>query len=267
MNIFKRHRYLIARRIVQTGLLVLFAGANYAGWNLLRGNYSSGSVLNTVPLSDPYAVLQILFSGFVAGSDLLIGALIVLLLYGLLLGRLFCSWVCPMNIVSDTAINISNRLNVKPALKIPANTRYWILALGLILSALLGIAAFEVISPVSILHRGIIFGIGGGWAVIAAIFLFDVAALKNGWCGHLCPLGAFYSFTGRYALLKVKHNSDNCTNCNKCFVVCHEPQVLDIIGRQNGVIKSGECSKCARCIEVCDDDALEFSLSGSFKKG
>jgi len=264
MNIIKRHRYLISRRIVQIGLLILFAGSNYAGWNIFKGNYSSGVILDTIPLSDPYAVLQILFSGFLAGSDLLIGALIVLVIYGLLFGRIFCSWICPLNIVSDTALNISNRLKVDAKFKVSTKTRYGVLVLGLILSSILGLSAFEIVSPVSILHRGLIFGIGAGWAVIAAIFLFDIAVLKNGWCGHLCPLGAFYSLIGRYALLKVKHNSDNCTNCNRCFAVCHEPQVLDIIGKQNGVIKSGECTNCARCIEVCDDDALGFSISNNF---
>jgi len=41
-------------------------------------------------------------------------------------------------------------------------TRYWVLGLGLVLSAVLGIAAFERISPISMLHRGVIFGMGAG---------------------------------------------------------------------------------------------------------
>ena len=260
------YRYLIARRVVQIGTLLLFVGANCFGWNILKGNYSSGIIFDTIPLSDPYAVLQILFSGFLAATDLIIGAVIVLVLYGVLFGRIFCSWICPFNIVADTALNISNKLNNEPKLKISRKIRYWILALGLILSLILGVSAFEAISPISILHRGIIFGIGAGWTVIAAIFLFDIAVVKNGWCGHLCPLGAFYALIGKYALLKVNHSNDNCTNCDKCFVVCHEPQVLDIIGKQNGIIKSGECTNCARCIEVCDDNALNFTIISSFLK-
>jgi ferredoxin-type protein NapH len=260
MSKIKTYRYLTARRIVQAGLLVLFAGANYAGWNILKGNYSSAILADTVPFSDPWAVLQILFSGFVAGSDLLIGAAIVLLLYGLFLGRAFCSWICPFNIVSDTALWLSKKMNIKHSASLPPNTRYGVLLLGVILTVILGVPAFEVVSPVSMLHRAIIFGAGTAWAVIAAIFLFDIAVVKNGWCGHLCPLGAFYSFTGKYSLLKVRHTSEKCTNCNKCFDVCHEPQVLDIIGQRSGIIRHGECSNCGRCIEACEDDALHFSI-------
>ncbi len=266
MIIIKRHRYLIARRVVQIGFLVIFAGSNYAGWSILKGNYSSGTVLDAIPLSDPYAVLQILFSGFLAGNDLLFGALIILIIYGFFFGRGFCSWICPLNIISDSAIAVSKRLKIEPSFKMSVKTRYVIMLLGLVLSALLGVSAFEIVSPVAILHRGVIFGIGFGWTIILALFLFDVALVKNGWCGHLCPLGAFYSLISSYALLNVKHDSDNCTNCNRCFGVCHEPQVLDIIGKQSGVIKSGECTNCARCIEVCDDDALKFSITNRLLK-
>jgi len=85
--------------------------------------------------------------------------------------------------------------------------RYWILGLGLILSAIMGIAAFEFVSPISMLHRGIIFGMGFGWSAILMIFLFDLFVLKNGWCGHLCPLGAFYSLVGKFSFIRVHHTS------------------------------------------------------------
>jgi len=266
MNKLKSYRYLISRRIVQLGILFLFFGGNYFGWTILKGNYSSGLVFNSIQLTDPYAVLQILFSGFMASTNLLIGAIIVLLLYGVLLGRIFCSWICPVNIVSDAAIYLAKKLGFESKLKFSRKTRYAVMILALLLSIILGFSAFEAISPIAILHRGVIFGIGAGWTIILALILFDIAATRNGWCGHLCPLGAFYSLVSRFAILKIKHSNDNCTNCNKCFDVCHEPQVLGIVGKQNGIIKSGECSSCARCIEVCDDKALNFSLTNSIKK-
>ncbi len=264
-KIFK-YRFLIARRVVQLSLLGLFMGANLWGWTILKGNYSSGILFDTVPLADPYAVLQILFTGFIAGTDLLIGAAVVLLLYGIVFGRIFCSWICPVNIIADTAIYVSRRLNIDSKLNLSRKTRYGALILSLLLSTILGVAAFEAISPVNILHRGVIFGIGSGWTIILAMFMFDLAVTKHGWCGHLCPLGAFYSLTGRFAILKVRHSKEKCTDCQKCFDVCHEPQVLDIINIKSGVLKSGECTNCARCIEVCDDNALSFTISNNLKK-
>jgi ferredoxin-type protein NapH len=260
-----KYRYLILRRIIQISLLLLFAGSNYFNWTILKGNFSAAKLFATVPLSDPYAVLQMLFAGFLAASDIIIGAAIIFLIYALLSGRMFCSWVCPINIVSDLAISIRKKTGISPSLTFSRKTRYGVLILGLLLSMILGFAAFEAISPISILHRGIIYGIGAGWSVILALFLFEFAVMKDGWCGHLCPLGAFYALIGRFSIIKVKHDMPKCTNCMACFAVCPEEQVLNIVGKESGFIKSSECTNCSRCIEVCDDNALKLSLRKSLK--
>lgn len=266
MNGIRTYRFLILRRVVQITLLFLFLGGNLWGWQILKGNYSSGLLFDAIHLSDPYAVLQILATGIMAGTDILVGALTVFLLYGLIFGRMFCSWICPVNILSDSAIYGSKRLKISNSLKFSRNTRYGVLILGIILSIFLATPAFEIISPVSMVHRAVIFGTGGAWAVILALFLFDLGVVSYGWCGHLCPIGAFYSLIGRFSLLKVKHKAEACTNCGKCFKVCHEVQVLSIINLESGYIKSGECSSCLRCVEVCDDRALKLSVSNPLKK-
>ncbi len=97
-------------------------------------------------------------------------------------------------------------------------------------------------------------------AAILVIFLFDLFVLKNGWCGHICPLGGFYSLIGKYSLIRVHHNVDNCTECMKCKEVCPEDQVLFMITKESLPVLNGECTNCARCIEECDDDALNFSI-------
>ena len=257
----KNNRYLIARRILQLTILFLFAAGNYFGWKVLIGNYSSATLLDSIQLSDPYAALQILLSGFLIGTDILVGSVTVLLIYATIGGRIFCSWVCPVNLLSDLVLWLRNKIKIQLPNRIllTRETRYYILGLSLLLSIILGIAAFEIVSPISIFHRSIIFGIGGGWSIIVALFLFDFVIYKNGWCGHLCPLGAFYSVVGRYGFLKVQHYHKKCTMCIKCFDVCPEEQVLKIIGNKTGFIRSGDCTNCGRCIEVCDDDALKFA--------
>jgi len=87
----KNYRYLLLRRLTQITLLVLYVGANVWGWKVLQGNLSSSSVLGVVPLSDPYAVIQIAVTGASVGMDILLGALIVTLFYGVIGGRAFCS--------------------------------------------------------------------------------------------------------------------------------------------------------------------------------
>ncbi len=263
-KIWNNYRYLILRRVTQIGILVLFFGANAWGWKILEGNLSSSILFGVIPMSDPYAVLQMVVAGAVIASDLLIGVGVVALFYFLIGGRAFCSWVCPINMVTDSANYLRRVLDIDRAQlersPISRNSRYWILGLSLIVSAFMGIAAFEFISPISMLHRGIVFGMGFGWAAIGMIFLFDLFVLKNGWCGHICPLGGFYSLLGKFSFIRVHHLEENCTLCMKCKVVCPEKQVLHMIGKESLPVISGECTNCARCIEVCDDDALRFSI-------
>lgn len=262
-NFIKHYKFLILRRITQVGLMLLYIGGNYWGWDFIQGNLSSSLLFGIVPLSDPFATLQMFAAGAIITTNLIVGALIITIFYGLIGGRTFCSWVCPVNIITDAANYLREKVGFNEIQKKqPAsrNLRYWILGLSLVLSYILGVTAFEFISPISITHRAIIFGLGLGWAAMLIIFLFDLFILKNGWCGHLCPLGGFYSVVGKTALIRVDHNEENCTNCMKCKVVCPESQVLFMVNKESLQVLDGECTNCGRCVEVCDDDALNFSL-------
>ncbi|QFR49739.1 quinol dehydrogenase ferredoxin subunit NapH [Sulfurimonas lithotrophica] len=268
-TLWNNYRYLFLRRFTQIGLMLLYFGANAWGWTILQGNLSSSLVFGIVPLSDPYAMLQMLAAGAVLATDLLIGVAIITVVYMLIGGRAFCSWVCPINMITDAAAYIREKAGFNKIQKrqpSSRNMRYWTFGMGILISALMGITAFEFISPISMVHRGIVFGLGFGWAAMLIIFLFDLFVLKNGWCGHICPLGGFYSLIGRFSLIRVHHNVDNCTACMKCKTVCPEKQVLHMIDKESLPVTMGECTNCARCIEVCDDDALGFSIRGMASK-
>jgi ferredoxin-type protein NapH len=99
----KNYLFLIARRVIQISVILLFLAGNYYGWKILAGNLSTSSVFGIIPLSDPYAVLQMFVAGAVISSNLIIGAVIIILFYGIIGGRAFCSWICPVNIITDAA--------------------------------------------------------------------------------------------------------------------------------------------------------------------
>jgi len=262
-NVIYKHRFLILRRIVQVGLMLLYVGGNIWGWKFLQGNLSTSLLLEQVPLSDPYAVLQMFVAGAIVSTNLIIGALIIAIVYLVLGGRVFCAWVCPLNIITDAAAFLRRKFNIESiSKKQPASRtiRYWVLGLSLVLSYILAISAFEFISPIAITHRAIIFGMGLGWAMMLIVFLFDLLVLKNGWCGHICPLGGFYALVGKVGLVRVAHDESKCTVCMKCKVVCPEMQVLHMVGKSSEQVLFGECTNCGRCIEACDDDALNFSI-------
>jgi len=250
-------------------LLALYFAANAYGWSLLSGTLSSSSVLDTLPLSDPFAVLQMLAAGAVLSFDVLLGAVIITLFYGIIGGRAFCSWVCPVNMVTDAANWLRRKLyidKIERKVWVTRNLRYYMIVLALIVSFVSGMAAFEIISPITILNRGVVFGFGTGVGLLVSIFLFDLFVLKNGWCGHVCPLGGVHSMIGRYGLLQVTHNHDNCTLCMKCKDVCPEVQVLNMIGKRSESVVQQECTNCGRCVDVCDDDALGFHIRNVLNK-
>lgn len=261
-------RYIVLRRVSQLGILLMFFGTAHWGWQiakdvpLLTGNLSASKFAGILPMADPFAVLQIFLTGHVLQSEVLLGAGIVFAFYLILGGRVYCAWVCPVNMVTDLANGLRMRLDVRPIFHITRNVRYLMLAAALVLSALTGVAAFEWVSPIGMMHREIIFGLGLGFIALLAIFLFDLLILKNGWCGHLCPLGAFWSVVGRHtAQLRVRFDARTCTHCGECARVCPEPQVLNLKKiAETGYVYSGECSNCGRCSPLCPEGSLAFDL-------
>lgn len=267
---FGAHKYLTLRRISQIGILALFMFSPWIAkqtevW-LVKGNLASSLTLDVLPLTDPYVLLQSLLAGLWPVTTGFIGAAIVLAFYLLVGGRVYCSWVCPINMVTDAAGWLRDKLNIKGGAHISRDTRYWILGFTLLLALITGTLAWELVNPVSMVFRGLVFGIGFGWAVIVIIFLLDLLVSRHAWCGSLCPVGAFYGLLGQASLLRINaYQRAQCDDCMDCFKVCPEPQVikLPLKGEAKGigpVITSGHCTNCGRCIDVCAKDVFRFDV-------
>lgn len=264
MQNFKIGKYLILRRITQIGILLLFTFKSTEF--ILFGNLSSSVLLNSIKLSDPFAYLQIFLASFTLNFEFFLSALVIFLLYAVFLGRAFCAWICPVNLITNFAELIRRYLKPAKLTNFKANTRYFLLFSFLLASFLFSEPSFEKISHIAIITRGIIFMQSSAIFVGILIFLADLFLQRNLVCSHLCPLGAFYSLISRYSLLKITYNLDKCTKCAKCINICPEPQVLNLVTKYSGKVLNPECIKCARCVDVCDDDAINFNLI-NFVKG
>ena len=259
------HRWLLMRRSSQLVVLMLFLSGPWFGLWIAKGNLASSLTLGVLPLTDPYVLLQSLLAGHAPLRTALLGAAIVLALYLLVGGRAYCSWVCPMNAVTDTSAWLRTRLNLRSGGRLPRNTRWWLLATTLVVAAASGSIAWELVNPVSMLQRALVFGGGAAWAVVAAVFLFDLAVVPRGWCGHLCPVGAAYSVIGRASVVKMHAaRREACNDCADCYAVCPEPLVikpaLKAVDGAGPVITSAQCTHCGRCIDVCSKDVFSFGL-------
>ena len=262
---WQAYRWLVLRRLSQLGIILLFLLGPWAGIWILKGNLTSSLLFNTIPLTDPMTFIQLLAAGFwgVAGTAA-IGAVIVLVFYMLVGGRVFCSWVCPVNPVTDLAFWLRRKIKPKGGLQFARSTRYWVLATILIVAMVTGTMAYELINPVSLLHRGLFFGMGAGWVLIIGLLMFDFAVAQRGWCSHLCPVGAFYALASQFSLIRVRADArDQCDDCGECFVVCPEPQILPPVLKGESpkirpVVLDNVCTNCGRCIDICPESVFEF---------
>lgn len=262
--LLRANRFLFARRATQIGILLLFLLGPWAGIWILRGNLSSSELFGTIPLSDPFVLLQTLFSGHAPGASALIGVALVVAFYALAGGRVFCAWVCPVNMVTDLAAWMRKRFNMSMGRTPNKHLRLWSLAALLAACALTGTAAWETVNPVSHMQRAIIFGGLLSWSAVAAVFLFDLLISPRGWCGHACPAGALYALIGSKSLLRVSaQHASRCDDCAKCYARCPEPQVISPAlkgkdGHGPGILESA-CTNCGRCIDVCAPDVFVFT--------
>lgn len=262
---WRAHQWLLLRRATQIGVLALFLSGPLFGVWIIKGNIASSLTLGALPLSDPYLLTQSLFAGHWPESTLFIGALIIAGFYFLVGGRVYCGWICPVNMITDFSAWLRQAFNIKGGTKLPRQSRYWLLAMTLITASISGSLIWELINPVTIIYRSMIFGMGLAWLLLLALFLFDLLLSPRGWCSHLCPMGAFYSLLARYTPLRVSAvQRQQCNDCMDCYAVCPEPQVIPpaLKGAEQGigpVITGINCSNCARCIDVCSKDVFKFT--------
>lgn len=262
------HKWLLARRLSQALVVLVFLTGPLWGVWIAKGNLASSLTFGILPLTDPLMALQALLAGHLMTSAALVGAAIVLAFYAVVGGRMYCSWACPVNAVTDLAFWLRTRLGLDKGLPLNRNTRYWVLGGVLAASAATGTIAWELVNPVTMLHRGLVTGsiltFGSAALITLAVFLFDLGVASRGWCTHLCPVGAFYGLLGKAAVLRVSAvDRAACDDCMDCFSVCPERQVIApaLRGAAKGVgpvIMSGDCTNCGRCIDVCSKTVFRF---------
>jgi ferredoxin-type protein NapH len=273
--------FTVVRRIVQVLVLLLFlVPVLVAGWGLFGGMVGgddaiatpaesfpfygtlSSSTLFGITLLDPFAVLQTIAASKAFDPAWLLGLLPLLVLYGLIRGRVFCGWVCPVNLLLELVDWLRSKLNIKVEEHVlPRHVKAWV-ALGvLVLSALLSFPVFEALSPIGFINKGLVFGSLAGGLTLLAILLVELFWGHRVWCRAICPLGGFYEVVGKVGLVNVKIDHDVCIGCNKCKHVCLcDPEILDApVAGEDVIVRAGDCMLCGKCIETCPVHALSIT--------
>ena len=277
----QRRKWLIARRIVQcASVLVFLAPLLLCGWSLFGltvptddailtpselffyGSLSSSQVFG-LTLLDPFAFLQVTFASKSLDVQWLLFVLPVLVVYGVIGARVFCGWICPVNLLLEGVDFLRKKLGIKVRERaLPRRTKIGMLLGTLLLSAVLCVPVFELVSPIGAINKGMLFGSLAGLLTLVAMVILELFWGHRVWCRALCPLGGLYQLLGRLGLVKVVINSKACTKCNHCKEVClASPEILDpCISAKTTSVRAGDCMRCGLCVDVCPAKALSIKI-------
>lgn len=246
--------YKKKRRLIQAAALFLLLQPVFLGTGFWFGTYLSADFLG-LALTDPLTVLEISAASHHLWLPLLLSGLPLVLL-ALIFGRIFCSFICPLHFFLEF-------LPVGKVKKTAPRGPLLLLMLVLLCSFLLGLPVFAMFSPLHILQRLLLFGMGLEGLFLVALAVFSFFQGAKSWCRMLCPLGALYGLLGFRRQLVIAVDPDLCTNCGRCQQVC----TMGTSPVQHDFLSAYMCTNCGDCIDRCQMKALSFRRSDGKKRG
>lgn len=268
------HRWTTLRRITAGAFLALLVLGRFTWFPWFSGTTSATSLMEVIPFVDPLAALEMMIASRSAKTTLIIGATIVLT-FTVLLGPVFCGWVCPLGLLMDVNQSLRNALIRRrppsPAAPGPScrpiiDWRLPILGLFIGLAVTARLPVFQILSPINLLVRGVVFAPDVGLAVVVALLLLEYP-LPRLWCRRLCPLGALHALVGRFGLLRVRIRSLPHGACWQCSRSCPMGIAVTadhvLAGRSS--VDDPSCTRCGACADRCPRDILRLGFRRSHR--
>ena len=182
--------------------------------------YSCPGALGACPIGSFQAVVTSRdrsFSFYVVGF---------LLIFGGLLGRFVCGWLCPFGLVQDLVHKIPFPKKWK---KLPGDKYLrWLKYLILV-----------------------------GFVILLPLTVLDVVGQGQPWfCKYICPITVFLKPMSYFSLFRIKVEEEKCVSCGKCSRVC--PMNVEVPSNAKSKKHATECILCLKCVEECPKKALKL---------
>ena len=224
------------------------------------------------------------------------GVVAVLTVMTLLLGRVYCSVICPLGVMQDVISWIHGKTKKKNRFRFsysPAKNilRYTVLALYTV-AIVAGIhAVVALIAPYSAYGRiagnllSPLYRLGNNFfawiaeragsyafynsevwirsgvtfAVATVTFVvIAILAWKHGrtWCNTICPVGSLLGFFSRFSVFAPVIDTEKCRDCGLCGKQCK----ASCINTKEHQIDYSRCVACMDCIDTCKDGAIHYAF-------
>ncbi len=190
---------------------------------------------------------------------------VAILSVSFIFGKSFCGWICPIGFISEMIGDFGEKIQkkiFKRKLVLPKfldyplrSLKYLILLffvyaiIGMSSTALQAFldAPYNVMSDIKMYE---FFAKISQFSliVIASLFILSVV-IRNFWCRYLCPYGALLGFFSLLSFNKIKRNTETCTDCKACTVVC--PSNIKV--HKYKTVVSDECVSCMQCVDACPE--------------
>lgn len=221
------------------------------------------NALNQRKLEIPFAVLGFFF------------------IFGSILGRFVCGWLCPFGLVQDLLhkIPLFRKRKQLPFHSLLKQGKYLTLFGLVIIGSIFLFSGFAKIPafckylcpsgtffgalPLLAANKSLQSQVGGlfWWKLGILIFILLLSIkIYRPFCQYLCPLGAIYGWFNKFSLVQIHWNKDTCISCMACSKACPAnlaPEQISI---------SPECIKCGQCVTACPANCLHFGSCKSSNK-
>jgi polyferredoxin len=293
----RQHRISRPRLAFQVAALVLFncmafGVASFGETPYLRDIYWPNATTKFFADAPTYSLVYKLQDTAVAEfktlyTDIVLPIFLFIILV-LILGRVWCAWLCPLGLPQDMLSGLRKRLGIpyyrmsKMVSDALHATKYLALFLILSYTVALGMPGtgmsqlrtslpipYEWVDPNRALYvypqiwlgmlppTTIVPIVSTGTAIFFTIMCF---VIRRFWC-HICPAGALMGLVHRKSLMQLTKDATKCTSCRICARVC--PMGIEGMYKEKTSrnVTARNCTHCYSCLEACPEDG---ALSATF---